>query len=177
MLASSENLANIETLTFRSLFDDPWISESFSRDTQTLTIALQKSISDSCTGSIASPVPEPAPKQYRTAGPPPTGKVSKRKPRASKKSRTTFIAADPANFRQMVQQVTGIGFGDGKMTTVSPILKPEPQRPGNRLPNGTVPGYLPTLDTSALLLDHHQLHEQPSFDTFPNFPTLESWKV
>lgn len=177
MLVSSENLANIETSMFRSLFDDPWISESFSRDTQALTIALQKSISDSFTDSIASPVSEAVPKHYRTAGPPPTGKVCKRKPRASKKSRTTFITADPANFRRMVQQVTGNGSGDGKMTTVSPILKPEPQRPGNQLPNGTVPGYLPTLDTSALLLDHHQLHEHPSFDTFPNFPTLESWRV
>lgn len=73
------------------------------------------------------------------------------------------------------------------------ILKPEPQRPGQRLPGG---GCLPTLDTSAFLLDHNLpqvavagaggnvsgLTGVPDcgaldFDTFPCFPTLESWKV
>ncbi|KAG4177426.1 hypothetical protein ERO13_A11G305600v2 [Gossypium hirsutum] len=175
MAASSENLSTFETSPFHCLLTDPWIAESFSRDTQVLTRALQKSISDSITDPIVLPAPEPAPKRYRTAGPSPTGKISKRKPRASKSSRTTFIAADPANFRQMVQQVTGIGFGEGKTTTttVSPILKPEPQRLGNRLHNGAGPGFLPTLDTSVALLNH----QQPCFETFPSFPTLESWKV
>jgi hypothetical protein len=82
-----------------------------------------------------------------------TGKVSKRKSRASKRSQTTFITADPANFRQMVQQVTGVRFGNSQVSMV-PVLKPEPQRPGGRLLVGS--GYLPTLDTSAFLLDHHQ---------------------
>lgn len=148
-----------------------------------------------------------ATKRYRSITPnlPPTGKVSKRKPRASKRSQTTFITADPANFRQMVQQVTGVRFGSNNaQMSLSPILKPEAQRPGSRLPNGVgSSGCLPTLDTSAFLLDHHQ---QPSSgsgavaaetslfpfqsnmlaegvavaldcDTFPRFPTLESWKV
>lgn len=83
------------------------------------------------------------------------------------------------------------------------VLKPEPQRPGNRLQQQ---GCLPTLDTSAFLLDHHLQQQfmgpgsstnsgqghvsfsQPGvmvgdggagldFDAFPSFPTLESWKV
>jgi hypothetical protein len=88
---------------------------------------------------------------------------------------------------------------------VVPILKPEPQRLGSRLQGA---GCMPTLDTSAFLLDHHQQQvvgpnsaagavtgvSGPGplsfgtnmglgdgggfdFDTFPSFPTLESWKV
>ncbi|RWW17871.1 hypothetical protein GW17_00018172, partial [Ensete ventricosum] len=37
-----------------------------------------------------------------------TGRVSKkRKSRASKRSPTTYIAADPANFRELVELITG----------------------------------------------------------------------
>ncbi|XP_021297432.1 calmodulin-binding protein 25-like [Herrania umbratica] len=232
-MASSENLASIEPWTFRPRFADSWISEAFARDTETLTRALEKSISNSFSNSdslspllnlinpntsstatatatatpsasnVSGSDPETAPKRKRTTIPPPTatGKVSKRKPRPSKRSQTTFITADPANFRQMVQQVTGVRFGNAQMS-LSPILKPEPQRPGSRLPNGAGPGCLPTLDTSAFLLDHQQqssgavvgsslLPFQSSVvdegvasagatldcDTFPSFPTLESWKV
>ena len=85
----------------------------------------------------------------------PSGKVSKRKSRASKRTQTTFITADPANFRQMVQQVTGVRLGNSQGAVV-PVLKPEPQRASNRLQGSG--GYLPTLDTSAFLLDHH--HQQ-----------------
>ncbi|XWS58860.1 hypothetical protein CRYUN_Cryun08bG0071100 [Craigia yunnanensis] len=222
-MASSDNLASIEPWTFRSSFADSWISEAFARDTETLTRALQKSISNSFSNTDSlppllslinpntSPTPsasnlsgsdaETAPKRQRTANPPPTRKVSKRKSRPSKRSQTTFITADPANFRQMVQQVTGVRFGNAQMP-LSPILKPEPQRPGSRFPNGAGPGCLPTLDTSAFLLYHQQpssgavvwsslLPFQSSVlaecvastgatldcDTFPSFPTLESWKV
>ncbi|XVE60938.1 hypothetical protein DITRI_Ditri06bG0001000 [Diplodiscus trichospermus] len=223
-MASSENQASIEPWMFRPSFADSWISEAFARDTETLTRALQKSISSSFsntdslspllslinTNTSPTPTPTPsasnlsgsdpetAPKRQRTVNPPPTGKVSKRKSRASKRSQTTFITADPANFRQMVQQVTGVRFGNAQMS-LSPILKPEPQRPGSRLPNGVAPGCLPTLDTSAFLLDHQQasggavvgsslLPFQSSVvaegvastgacDTFPSFPTLESWKM
>ncbi|KAK9920011.1 hypothetical protein M0R45_028578 [Rubus argutus] len=92
-----------------------------------------------------------APKRQRNAIPV-SGKVAKRKSRASKRTQTTFITADPANFRQMVQQVTGVRFSNGQVSCMPTIVKPEPQRPGGRLPGG---GCLPTLDTSALLLDHH----------------------
>ncbi|XP_031259242.1 calmodulin-binding protein 25-like [Pistacia vera] len=87
---------------------------------------------------------------------PNSGKISKRKSRASKRTQTTFITADPANFRQMVQQVTGAKYGNSQGSVPS-ILKPEPQRLGGRLPGiGHGGGCLPTLDTSAFLLDHHQ---------------------
>lgn len=235
-MASSENLAGIEHWAFRPTFADSWISEAFARDTDTLTKALQKSFSNSSTGGtldsdtispflnlikpetvqtptvsvsgISGSDPETAaPKRQRCTNSAAASKVSKRKSRASKKSQTTFITADAANFRQMVQQVTGVRFGNSHVP-MAPILKPEPQRPGNRLPGG---GCLPTLDTSAFLLDHHLQQVVGSssvggsvsgvtgssplsfahavgvadggvaggldFDTFPSFPTLESWKV
>jgi len=230
-MASPENLASIEPWSFRQAFADSWISDAFARDTETLTKALQKSLSgvdaDALATDSISPFfnivksdttpttptvsglscgsdPETAPKRQRSAIPAAGGKVSKRKSRASKRSQTTFITADPSNFRQMVQQVTGVRFGNSPVPVV-PILKPEPQRLGSRLQGA---GCMPTLDTSAFLLDHHQQQvvgpnsaagavtgvSGPGplsfgtnmglgdgggfdFDTFPSFPTLESWKV
>ncbi|GLT60131.1 hypothetical protein SLA2020_329120 [Shorea laevis] len=225
-MASSENLAGIEPWAFRSPLADSWISEAFARDTETLTKALQKSLSGTAvsdsvvsfpdvvkSGVAATPTastlsgsdPESfVPKRQRNGIAVSGGKVTKRKSRATKRSQTTFITADPANFRQMVQQVTGVRFGNSQMP-VAPILKPEPQRPGGARLTG-VGGGLPTLDTSAFLLDHHQqsvamgtvgsgvgfgsgpLGFQASvgsdcggsgldFETFQSFPTLESWKV
>ncbi|KAG6634058.1 hypothetical protein CIPAW_12G092400 [Carya illinoinensis] len=162
-MASSENLASIEPWAFRSAFADSWISEAFARDNDTLTKALQKSFcganldflqTDTISPFLNLIKPDTAPTTpYQTVAPQkrqcnsilaaPAGKVSKRKSRASKWSQTTFITADPANFRQMVQQVTGARLGNSQMPVV-PILKPEPQRPGSRLPG---PGCLPTLDT------------------------------
>ncbi|MCI25842.1 hypothetical protein A2U01_0047033, partial [Trifolium medium] len=97
-----------------------------------------------------------APKRQRVAA----GKISKRKSRASKRSQTTFITADPANFRQMVQQVTGVRFGAGSNVSMASVVKPEPHRVmgvtgGGRF-SATGVGCLPTLDTSAFLLDHHR---------------------
>ncbi|GMN60761.1 hypothetical protein TIFTF001_029846 [Ficus carica] len=104
-------------------------------------------------------------RQLRGAIPPGVtgGKVSKRKSRATKRSQTTFITADPANFRQMVQQVTGVRFGGGAAAVQfgsAPILKPEPQRAcgAARFPLSAAAACLPTLDTSALLLDHHNIN-------------------
>ncbi|KAI3770925.1 hypothetical protein L6452_02073 [Arctium lappa] len=128
------------------------------------------------------------------------GKTAKRKSRASKRSMTTFIQADPSNFRQMVQQVTGVKLeGNGGQMPVSTVVKPEALRQPfiNKLH-----GLLPTLDTSRYLLDHHNnninnnntqritvsgtgFSRPPAmadgggggidFESFSSFPTLESW--
>ncbi|GMJ02394.1 calmodulin (CAM)-binding protein of 25 kDa [Hibiscus trionum] len=209
MASSLENLGSIESWAFRPTFTDSWLSEAFARDTEALTRALQVSISNSDSSSLSplfslvnsDPFPTPSGsnlsgsdpettlKRQRTVELPPTGKVSKskRKSRASKRSQTTFIKADPTNFRQMVQEVTGVRFGNAQMCP-GPILKPEAQRPGS----------LPTLDTSAFLLDHCQPSSgavagsgfvplqasvvanagaSSDCDSFPCFPTLESWKA
>ncbi|CAH8371530.1 unnamed protein product [Eruca vesicaria subsp. sativa] len=129
--------------------------------------------------------------------------IMKRRSRASKKPQTTFITADPSNFRQMVQQVTGAKYiNDTSSMLFTPIIvKPEPHRLVNILSTSTS---VPTLDTSAFLSTHH--HENlvvgntfsggdavgliptakanaksggsaAEFDPYPSFPTLESWKV
>ncbi|KAF8369682.1 hypothetical protein HHK36_017031 [Tetracentron sinense] len=212
-MASSKNLASLEPWAFRPYLADSWISEAYARDTETLTKALQKSFSnqsetlttDTNSSFLHLVKPEPTPTPTASGSDPETapkrrnaisataGKISKRKSRSTKRSPTTFITADPANFRQMVQQVTGIRFGDSHVPVVS-VLKPEPQRPVNCFQS-----FLPTLDTSAFLLDHHQ-HQQVvgptsapqahvsfapvvdsgaglDFDCFQSFPTLESWRV
>ncbi|XP_050383343.1 calmodulin-binding protein 25-like [Argentina anserina] len=178
--------------TTNSTFADSWISGAFARDSKALTMALQKSLmgnksSESAADSEFLPFfdtfqPEATPtptvsgvtgsdpescvaaptKRQRSAAPVSGGKVAKRKSRASKRTQTTFITADPANFRQMVQQVTGVRFsnGDGNgngqqfsSSLGSNIVKPAPQRFGTG-------GCLPTLDTSAFLFDRHQQQSQ-----------------
>jgi hypothetical protein len=131
--------------------NETFSSNSFNPFTSLIETAPPTPTASNVSGS--DPETAGATKRQRNLVPGATGKVSKRKTRASKRSQTTFITADPANFRQMVQQVTGVRFGNSQVSMV-PVLKPEPQRPGGRLLVGS--GYLPTLDTSAFLLDHHQ---------------------
>jgi len=178
-MASSQNVASIEPwMMFRPSVSDSLLAEFFNRDTDSITRALQKSLSAAAvfpedndfTPFVATPDTAAAAatptvsslsgsdqdSAPRRRGPQPTGKISKRKSRASKRSQTTFITADPANFRQMVQQVTGVRFGAAAPIAPS-VLKPEPQRPaGNLARFSGGAGCLPTLDTSAFLLDHHQ---------------------
>lgn len=65
----------------------------------------------------------------------------------------------------MVQQVTGVRFGNSEVVQAvsPPVLKPEPQRLGARFPvcGGGGGGVgLPTLDTSAFLINHHHQQQQ-----------------
>ncbi|CAJ2671831.1 unnamed protein product [Trifolium pratense] len=187
MASSSENLSSIEPWMFRSPMADTWLPDYITRDTDIITKALQKSLSaapedalspflnliktdsSATTTTTATVTPtvsslsgsdDSAPKRQRVAA----GKISKRKSRASKRSQTTFITADPANFRQMVQQVTGVRFGAGSNVSMASVVKPEPHRVmgvtgGGRF-SATGVGCLPTLDTSAFLLDHHRQQQQ-----------------
>ncbi|KAL6146476.1 hypothetical protein ACLB2K_057155 [Fragaria x ananassa] len=191
-MAASDNLAAMEPWVYRptTTFADSWISEAFTRDSKALTMALQKSLSENKssdsadseflpffdTFQAATPTvsgvsgsdPETsvaaAPtKRQRNAVPVSGGKVAKRKSRASKRTQTTFITADPANFRQMVQQVTGARFSGQQFSASSlgsTIVKPEPQRPGS---GGVAGARLPTLDTSAFLFDRHQQQQRQQY--------------
>ncbi|PIN21126.1 hypothetical protein CDL12_06190 [Handroanthus impetiginosus] len=212
-MASYDNLMTEQPWPFRPVFSDAWISDIFTKETETITNALQYSIaSTSSNGDVFSSeiveslIAKPDIKSAQTPtasggsenevsvskqrrSVPPSGRVTKRKSRPSKRgSTTTFITADPENFRQMVQQVTGVKFGglNGQLPVAPPLLKPEPQRFGNLLQPG---GGLPTLDTSAFLLENSAspLVSQPQtaasdgvaqhyFDSY-SFPTLESWKA
>ncbi|KAG0446693.1 hypothetical protein HPP92_028709 [Vanilla planifolia] len=119
-----------------------------------------------------------------------SGKIAKRKSRASKRAPTTYISADPANFRRMVQEVTGIRLVESDMP-VGPVVPAEsPQGCGlggvdNRFP----PQFQrPMLDTSALLLDLYgpatgnclfNSVEDGSvfqFEPLPSFHILDTWR-
>ncbi|XP_019162968.1 PREDICTED: calmodulin-binding protein 25 [Ipomoea nil] len=189
-MASFDNLMTMEPWAFRSAFGDSWYSDVFARETDALTKVLQKSMSTPVATPLAAAaaegfpaemvfsvaMPETTPVQTpsasggsenetpgskrRNVGP--SGKITKRKSRAAKRATTTYITADAANFRQMVQQVTGVRFaagGGGGKLPVPPILKPEPHRAINQLPPHTS-ACLPTLDTSAFLLDHNNQKQQ-----------------
>lgn len=220
-MASYDNLmAEQPWQYFRPAFSDSWISDVFTRETETLTKALQSSISGVSTAQgdvfsvemadsmfvktdITPPLQTPtvsgvsendSPVSKQSCrSVPPTGRVTKRKSRTSKRAATTtFITADPANFRRMVQQVTGVRFaGDGGLNEqLLGMLKPEPYRAVNQGQSGCG---LPTLESSAFFLDGagSSLAAQPSavvadggapaaehyFDSFCSFPTLESWKA
>ncbi|KAE9586324.1 hypothetical protein Lalb_Chr24g0400611 [Lupinus albus] len=165
-MASSENSATI----------DSWFADYIAHDAKIITNALQSSISpDDAVSSFLNLVNHDVNASAVTSSTlcchsgssdqesaskiGATRKVSKRKSRASKRSHTTFITADPSNLRQMVQQVIGVRFGGSEMNTMASVLKSDPQRfngdvvGGVRLP--AVAGYLPTLNTSLFLLDHH----------------------
>uniref|UniRef100_A0A5B6ZWS3 VQ domain-containing protein n=1 Tax=Davidia involucrata TaxID=16924 RepID=A0A5B6ZWS3_DAVIN len=171
-MTSSENL---DPWMFRPTFADSWISEAFARDTETLTKALQKSLSNHSetimssdaispffnlvktetptaqTPSFSSSDPDTAAPKRRNPIPITNsiGKTTKRKSRASKRTTTTFITADPANFRQMVQQVTGVRFGSGaagflaNARHVSLLAGPQPAGGGSLLGGGAsvIPHY------------------------------------
>ncbi|KAG6498045.1 calmodulin-binding protein 25-like [Zingiber officinale] len=191
--------------------ESAWMSEAFARDNEALTRALQISLSDTSSSGgattstpAASPAtsssspfllhqnrqlaPSAAPIQPRNRplGPASGARVAKRRSRASKRSPTTYINADPANFREMVQRVTGIQVVGNQPPASDALVKPEPIRaaPGSRAALQQL--CLPTLDTSALLLANGvgslgASLEFPAFDAdvafSPAFPTLESWGI
>lgn len=208
-MASSDNLLTMEPWAFRSAFADSWFSDVFTRETETLTKILQKSVFPEPEPEATNPV-QTSTGSGRTASGgsenETTGsnrrskvgvsrKITKRKSRASRRNTTTYITADVDNFRHMVQQVTGVSFGGGGQLPVANVLKPEPQRVVNQLQPGCC--FLPTLDTSAFLLDHFtQQSMEPTpapppqtvadvvadggscgydFSSFSGFPTLESF--
>uniref|UniRef100_A0A7N0TIA5 VQ domain-containing protein n=1 Tax=Kalanchoe fedtschenkoi TaxID=63787 RepID=A0A7N0TIA5_KALFE len=242
-MASSENLVSLssyEPWLFQSMpaYADSWMTEAFARDAETLTRALQKTLSSDTnnnsdtvitssdaispfhkapyhrqqytpsgsgvSGSDPEMVSTPTRRRGAAAPVAATKKITKRKPRATKRSPTTFIMADPANFRQMVQQVTGVRLET--LQQQQQIVKPEAKRV-----TGT--GFcLPTLDTSSFLVDRSNLSSQQvqegaggglgsvtggdasgqvacanslieiggssyGYEPYQSFPTLESWKV
>ncbi|KAF8104293.1 hypothetical protein N665_0175s0021 [Sinapis alba] len=238
-MASSDGLASVEPWSFRQSFNiDSWLLPD--HDTDILAKALHRSISTSTPtdpfspsvyfDSAAAVVSDLSPPQTlsnvsfvsdpdisgggakRKRGLAVSGdKPAKRRSRVStKKSQTTFITADAANFRQMVQQVTGAKFIGSSHGIFSPIVKPEPHRLASRLPPSSSSSAVPTLDTSSFLSNHHQenmvndliyvsapvssFHQSTTaatvksgvgigggsaveLDSYPSFPTLESWKV
>ncbi|KAL5228161.1 hypothetical protein ABZP36_016426 [Zizania latifolia] len=106
----------------------------------------------------------------------PTGRVSKRKPRPSRRAHTTYISADPADFRRMVQEVTGypVSGADAAFAAAASSSTPAPRF-------ASAPAcVLPTLDTSAFLLDSASPQQQPERPkNKPTFvsPTMAAFSV
>ncbi|KAI0527613.1 hypothetical protein KFK09_003218 [Dendrobium nobile] len=171
-----------------------WIADAFARENEALTKALQISLSDYSSASetlssLPPPLPnaaksdssEPAARRFGVGltGNPipclPSGKIAKKKSRASKRTLTTYINADPADFQRMVQEVTGIEFGEVGVP-VDKRVRPEPDRTGMGWV-GQAPGLL--LDRTAVEVCDTvgPVVNGPAFEfePFPCFPTLESW--
>ncbi|XP_074584380.1 uncharacterized protein LOC141840329 [Curcuma longa] len=137
-------------------------------DAEALARALPASLS-----SFSSPSPAALLRRNRSA--PASGRIAKAKRKsrggvAANRSSITYISADRANFREMVQRVTG---AEG----LEPSASPAPVPPVQQIP-------LPTLDTSELFL--HQLDGgafglpmvSSDLDSLlPVFPMPESWGV
>lgn len=181
-------MTSLENQYFIPAFDDLWLSQDnnstfydFSDDpfSPLSDMVRPESTSSTFTSSsvsAASGSDRDTPMQKRIHAVR-SKKITKRKCHVGKKSTTTFVNADASNFRQLVQQMTGVNFGV--------ILKPEAQRVDNRFHR-----CLPTLDTSAVLSDHRlenvpttAMGRQGYFSTESGaaglqkecFPTLESW--
>ncbi|KAD5317838.1 hypothetical protein R6Q59_033158 [Mikania micrantha] len=191
-MTSFNNLATIDPWIFKPTAGDSWYSDAFAGDTElAITKALQQTFfnqsqlnhpispsflanqSDYCsttastvTGSDSETLGS---KRRETKLGVSIGN-RKRKSRASKRSVTTFIQADPANFRQMVQEVTGVKL------PASTVVKPEPIRQPfvNRLQ-----GLLPTLDTSDYLLQLQGGNRQqiPASNGFSDAPAMSQVAV
>ncbi|XP_010508777.1 PREDICTED: calmodulin-binding protein 25-like [Camelina sativa] len=189
-MVTSDGLTNVDSWLYRQGFNvDSWLlTDTFSHDNDLLARALHTTVTASATplpSSFFDSVSHPVSSTHTTlssnvsAGSDPEiiggggakrkrncllgeGKATKRsRSRPSKKTHTTFITADPSNFRQMVQQVTGANYivdDSSSFGIFAPILKPEPLRLVNKLPKCTSDRStaVPMLDTSAFLSNHHQ---------------------
>lgn len=98
-------------------------SLSYNGSSSTNTTTPDSSLPHTPTGSLPALTYSPfdnvtTQKQLQLPVGPPK-KITKRKSRASKRSPTKYFTADPANFREMVQQITGFQAN---------VIKPEPKR-------------------------------------------------
>ncbi|KAF8661918.1 hypothetical protein HU200_056884 [Digitaria exilis] len=113
--------------------------------------ATPSSSTSSASELLSSGHDAPAAPAARALKEPKGGRVSKRKPRPSRRAPTTYITADPANFRRLVQKITGLPIPAVGTLPSSSSSFPVAAEPTAWTP---APAYvLPTLDTSAFLLD------------------------
>ncbi|KAG8045217.1 hypothetical protein GUJ93_ZPchr0008g13246 [Zizania palustris] len=103
----------------------------------------------------------------------PTGRVSKRKPRPSRRAHTTYISADPADFRRMVQEITGYPVPGADAGTAFAAASSSTTAPW---PSAAPACVLPTLDTSAFLLDSASPPPpQPKYNPTVISPTMAAF--
>ncbi|CAM0907563.1 unnamed protein product [Alopecurus aequalis] len=112
-------------------------------------------------------------------GPAAAGRAGKRRPRASKRAPTTYISTDPANFRLMVQHVTGVQAEPSADDLQMPASFDASCANVLLADCATFDGAfadavrVPSSDADAAALHHRlQLQQQQ-----PCYPTLDSWSV
>uniref|UniRef100_A0A0E0EGC8 VQ domain-containing protein n=1 Tax=Oryza meridionalis TaxID=40149 RepID=A0A0E0EGC8_9ORYZ len=109
----------------------------------------------------------PARRQQQLGLGPAGGRAGKRRSRASKRAPTTYISTDPANFRLMVQHVTGVQADQASLADGAGIL-----------PTTTAPfdasSSLNLLDTFAAANPLLQAEQAAALQQQPCFPTLDS---
>ncbi|KAK1660232.1 hypothetical protein QYE76_048391 [Lolium multiflorum] len=139
--AAFENDALASALAHASASPSSPTPSSSTTTTTTSSASELSSVHYDVPPAHAQPVtcrPVPAPRQR-------TGRVSKRKPRPSRRPPTTYITADPADFRRMVQEITGFNV-PGAAERAYPAAAPRRPDP--------LAFVLPTLDTSACFMLH-----------------------
>ncbi|KAG8052605.1 hypothetical protein GUJ93_ZPchr0001g29495 [Zizania palustris] len=136
---------------------------SASPSSSTTTTTTSSASAEILASSSARPGNGDGPARAALVGP--TGRVSKRKPRPSRRAHTTYISADPADFRRMVQEITGYPVSGADAAA------PSSSTPAPRFASAPA-CVLPTLDTSAFLLDSAAPQQQP--ERPKNKPTFVS---
>ncbi|XP_037488709.1 calmodulin-binding protein 25-like [Triticum dicoccoides] len=159
-----------------------WFASTSAPPTGSLACDSVLVASDAAPRPPSTPVAVGAAANKRRAGLGPNaagaGRAGKRRARASKRAPTTYISTDPANFRLMVQHVTGVqsepGTDDGSVvlhasfdaSSAAALLDCHPFGDALRLPSDA---------DAAALHRHHQ--QQLVQQQQPCYPTLDSWSV
>ncbi|CAN6220006.1 unnamed protein product [Urochloa humidicola] len=113
-----------------------------------------------CDSSVLLVADSPPRRQQNKQLAPAGGRAGKRRSRASKRAPITYISTDPANFRIMVQHITGL---DDHQPTAAVLLAADATAAA-----GAAYGNHPLLQMPPTALDEQQQ---------PCFPTLDSWNV
>ncbi|KAL6896833.1 hypothetical protein ACP4OV_007405 [Aristida adscensionis] len=181
-------------------FADAAIARALHFSTMSADSASSSSSASPMLADLAAYAPAPAPRLVAVDSPPPPPRRSspasagrgrsqqqlgaraagKRRSRASKRAPTTYISTDAANFRLMVQHITGAQDLDPPSSTPPPfdaaaasmLLAAAAAAGGadSAVPAGAFGN--PLLLPADELHHHHHQPPQP-----PCFPTLDSWNV
>uniref|UniRef100_A0A0D9X331 VQ domain-containing protein n=1 Tax=Leersia perrieri TaxID=77586 RepID=A0A0D9X331_9ORYZ len=121
----------------------------------------------------ARPTPAPSGRRHHQLGPAASGRGSgKRRSRASKRAPTTYISTDPANFRIMVQHVTGVQ-ADPSLAAADNIIAHLPTTTASSHLLDTTTTAASAFATNPMLMQEPQQHHYQQQQQ-PCFPTLDS---
>ncbi|KAF6992494.1 hypothetical protein CFC21_023186 [Triticum aestivum] len=191
--SSPSNSASASALSSSSLLADfpcsaggsNWFASTSAPPTGSLSCDSVLVASDAAPRPPSTPVGAATNKRRAGLGPNTAGagRAGKRRARASKRAPTTYISTDPANFRLMVQHVTGVqaepGTDDGSVlhasfdaSSAAALLDCRPFDGASFGDALRMPG-----DADAAALHRHHQQQQLAQQQQPCYPTLDSWSV